>query len=167
MKGWTMRLRTIAYVVCTSALLMSCTQLGIAPGDPHDTSDQVTIAQGIWGNVWFWEGDFMPTWPPHAGSVTAVERDVWVFEATRFDSAIGSPGGFYQQVLTRLVGRTRSNARGFFQIALPAGKYSIFVSEGNQLYANGSDGAGHLCPGTVEPGGVTRVQVDINYKATY
>jgi hypothetical protein len=146
--------------------IASCSDLG--PGAPADDSVQVTIPQGIWGNVLFWEGDFMPG-PPggHSGSVSPVEREVFVFEATRYDSVVGANGGFYSRVLTRLKGKTTSNAKGFYQIALPPGKYSIFVAESSMFYANGVDSMGHILPGTVNENSVTQVQINITYKAAY
>ncbi|MDZ7765838.1 MAG: hypothetical protein U5K00_15710 [Melioribacteraceae bacterium] len=32
----------------------------------------MTISEGVWGNVWFWEGDFMPGSPD--GTITPVIR---------------------------------------------------------------------------------------------
>jgi hypothetical protein len=154
--------------MCGVLFLASCADLGLGPGLPGNDSDQVTIPQGIWGNVWFWEGDFMPG-PPggHSGKVTPVEREIFIYEATRFDSVVSANGGFYSKILTHLKARTKSNAKGFYQIALPPGKYSVFVVEDSKFYANGTDGAGHILPGTVSENSVTQVQVDITYKATY
>ena len=100
--------------------LVSCSDLGTGPGRPKDTADQITITQGLWGDVWFWEGDFMPSASgDQSGKVTPVERDVWIFDATRNDSVVGAGGAFYRQILTTLRAKTRSNRTGFFQVALP------------------------------------------------
>jgi len=149
-------------------LCVSCSDLGTGTGGPKDTSDQITITQGLWGNVWFWEGDFMPsTSGTQGGKVTPVEREVWIYAATKNDSVVGAGGAFYRQILTTLMARTRSNKTGFYQVALPAGKYSVFVTEDSLYYANGNDSAGHILPGLVTPNAVTKVQVDITYKAAY
>lgn len=46
-------------------------------------------------------------------------------------------------------------------------KYSVFVTEDSLFYANGHDSAGHILPGLVTTNAVTKVQVDITYKAAY
>jgi hypothetical protein len=152
---------------CACLLMLSCTDLEIFPSDPPPVGDQITITQGIWGSVRLWEGDFMPGIHKISGTVTPVERDVWIFEATRFDSVVAREGGFYTRILTQLKAKTRSNAMGFYQASLPPGKYSIFVAENNLYYANGTDEAGHLVPGVVTAGAVTRVQIDITYRAAF
>jgi len=149
-------------------MLASCSDLGPGPGGPKDRSDQITITQGMWGNVWFWEGNFMPSASGNqSGKVTPVERDVWIFEASENDSVVGAGGAFYRQILTTLRAKTRSNRTGFYQVALPPGKYSVFVTEDSLYYANGNDSMGHIPSGVVVPNTVTKVQVDITYKAAY
>ncbi len=153
------------------ALLFSCEDMGSGPGFPPDTRDQVTITQGIWGNVWFWEGDFMPSTDPggSGGRITPVIREVFVHAATTYDSVGTSPiwGTFYSRILTTCIAQSRSNATGFFEVSLPPGKYSIFVKEDTLYYANGSDSEGHIMPSRVFADSVTKVQFDITYKAAY
>ena len=56
---------------------------------PPDNQYKVTIQQGVWGNVWFWEGNFMPTTDNSSnGKITAVERNIYIYKATRVDSVI-------------------------------------------------------------------------------
>jgi hypothetical protein len=131
---------------------------------PPDTRSQVTIQQGVWGNVWFWEGDFMP---PGWGTVTPVIRTVYAFEATGFDDVEQvdySP--FYRSIHTRLVDSTVSNSTGFFQLTLAPGQYSFFVREESLFYANGSDNK-HILPADVQNNRLTKIQIDINFKACY
>ncbi len=154
--------------VCSVAFLASCSDLS-GPGWPEDQHNNVTITQGIWGRVRFWEGDFMPSIGGNSsGTITPVEREVCVFEATRFDSVVGAGDGrFFKHIMTKFVARVQSNASGYYQVSLPPGKYSVFIVEGSLYYANGTDSAGHLVPGVVTAGAVTEVPVDINYKAAY
>jgi hypothetical protein len=131
---------------------------------PPDTRSQATIQQGVWGNVWFWEGDFMP---PGWGTITPVSRTVYAYELTGYDQVeqVGySP--FYWSIRSRLVGSTTSNSTGFFQMVLAPGRYSFFVREGSQFYANGDDGK-YIMPATVETSLLTKVQIDITYKAAF
>jgi len=101
------------------------------------------------------------------GTITPVQRQIFVYDATPLDSVVPAGGGFYREILTRLVAQTISNRSGFFQVSLPPGKYSLFVLEDSLYYANLSDAAGHLEPGTVLKGQVTKVQLDIIYRAAY
>jgi hypothetical protein len=133
---------------------------------PPDTSDQITITQGVWGNVWFWEGNFMPAGP--YGTITPVVREIYVHSLTSIDSVnqVGHSGFFYD-IYTQLVAITESNCTGFFEIALPPGSYSFFAKEDSLFYANLFDGEGNILPATVVDDSVTKVQIDIDYMATY
>jgi hypothetical protein len=157
----------------TSAILIiiySCS--GIIDSDhstkdryPPDNSWKVSISQGAWGNVWFWEGDFMPVgW----GDITPVVRLVYVYELTslsQVEQIYCSP--FYRAVYTDLVDSINSDRTGFFQITLEPGQYSFFIREDSLYYANGFDGTGHILPATITADTVTRVQIDITYRATF
>jgi hypothetical protein len=74
------------WLVSAIALLMSfsCYQDDDSdcwPADPKRNSDAVTIKQGLWGDVWFYKGDFMPMYA--SGSITTVERTVHIYQQTR------------------------------------------------------------------------------------
>jgi hypothetical protein len=142
-----------------------CSELGSGPGLPPDNHEQVTIAQGVWGNVWFWEGNFMPG--SSTGTITPVIREIFVYEATRYDSVVNAGPPFYRDILTKQVAKTESNKTGFFQIALKPGQYSFFVKEDSLYYANGSDSAGYILTARVFPNTVTKRQIDIDYRAAY
>ncbi len=150
--------------------LASCDILGLECGSsrrPADRAGRVSIQQGVWGQVWLWEGNFMPGGCT-SGRVQAVSRTVLVYEATP-DSMVEYTqpyGRFIRRVRTQLVDSTRSDPDGFFQLSLPPGKYSFFVRVDSLLYANGWDAsppAGIIKPATVPAGGVTRVQLDLDW----
>jgi len=137
---------------------------------PPDNQYKVTIQQGVWGNVWFWEGDFMPTTDNSSGGkITAVERNIYIYEATRFDSVIRDSirYPFIKSINSNFVDEITSDKDGFFQINLPPGKYSFFVKEDSLFFANESDGDGYLMSAEVSEDKVTKRQVDINYNAVY
>lgn len=137
------------------------------PVRPDRNDDQVTIDQGVWGDVWFWQGDFMPGTP--TGTVTPVSREIVIFEPTTLnDVAYDRDGsGLITQILTNEVARTTSDTDGFFQISLPPGDYSVFAVEGDGFYANGTDGEGVILPVTVRTGEVDDVLVNIDYLSTH
>jgi hypothetical protein len=153
----------MAYAVFSS----NCVDVGEEMFLPSDTQTQPTISQGVWGNVYFWKGDFMPGPYPPGGAITPVVREIFVYEATRFDQVVSAGNAFYQSIGTRYVARAKSNRLGFFQIPLTPGKYSFFVKEGELFYANYWDGEGHILPGYVSPDSLTNVRIDITYEATF
>ena len=167
-----MLVRVIQGAVVLTPLFMTCDPPvdREASNRPPDNHEKVTIAQGVWGNVWFWEGDFMPTTDPggHGGTITPVVRTVLVYELTslaQVDQVSYSP--FYRAIRTTFVDSTRSDASGFFQLALHPGQFSLFVREDSMYYANGFDGVGNIVPVTIPQDSVRQVQLDITYKATY
>ena len=134
------------------------------PELPPRNAARVSVTQGLWGDVWFWEGDFMPTCP--SGSVVAVGREMRIHELASLSDVVRDGfGAFYSQVNTSLVATVWSDADGFFQAALPPGQYSVFSVEDSLLYANGFDGVGHIFPVEVKDGEVTGVTFNITYLA--
>jgi hypothetical protein len=138
------------------------------PGDnrPRRNADEVTIAQGMWGDVWFFEGDFMPTCPQ--GHVRAVSREVVVFELAMPDDATpGAAPGFYSEIHTQELARTTSDRAGFFQVELPPGDYSVFVVENDEFYTCYFGNGMSLAPVSVTSGEVSDVRLDITYLSTW
>jgi hypothetical protein len=132
---------------------------------PPTHGHRVTIEQGIWGDVWFWEGDFMPVCP--SGTVTAVAREMRVYEVAGFDDVdVVGYSCFYTAVHTPLVAVVQSDEDGFFEVTLEPGRYSVFAVEDTLLYANGFDGYGNIYPVTVDTAQVIGFTFDITYLAT-
>lgn len=134
---------------------------------PPDNQQKVSITQGVWGNVWFWEGDFMPIIDPDNAKITPVVREIYVHEATTETMVERSPFGFYTKINSKLMTVIQSDKDGFFQVALDPGKYSFFVKEDTAFYANLFDGQGCICPATVTADSVTKIQIDITYRASF
>jgi hypothetical protein len=159
---------SMALLVCAAVLAGGCngatcpTSLGEDVG-----SGVVTIDQGISGEVWFWEGDFMPP-GPFSGTVTPVSREMRIHELAGVDD-VEPPGYdcFYTAVHTPLAAVVQSDSNGFFEAALEPGEYSIFSVEDTLLYANLFAGGGDIFAVTVEPDEVTSIRFDITYLATY
>jgi hypothetical protein len=137
---------------------------------PPDNEHRVTISQGVWGNVWFWEGNFMPVIDPNYAKITPVVRDIYIYEATT-DSNVqylnGNFGTFITKINSNLITTIHSDNDGFFQISLSPGKYSFFVKEDTLFYANEWDGEGHILSAIVTENNVSRRQIDITYKAVF
>jgi hypothetical protein len=165
---------TLFYLILLSLLAINCTDSGfvVSPLPPSDNHEKVTIPQGVWGNVTFWEGDFMPSTDKNPrGRIYPVVRDVFIYEATRMDSAVRPKtdpyGGFFEYLLTRQIASTRSDESGFYEVSLLPGKYSIFIKEGDYYYATGFDSQQHLNPFFVASDSVTEVPLNILTHATF
>jgi len=136
---------------------------------PPDNENRVTISQGVWGNVWFWEGNFEPpVIYSNYAKITPVVRDIFIYEATT-DSMVEAlnSGPFFTRINSTLITTIQSDIYGFFQISLSPGKYSFFAREDTLFYANEWDGDGHILSATVTENNVTKRQIDITYKASF
>jgi hypothetical protein len=122
------------------------------------------VAQGIWGDVWFWSGDFMPQCG--TGSITPSVRELRIHEATTSSQTEGRYY-FFRRVNTPLVTTVRSDAHGFFQVSLPPGTYSVFSVEDSLLYGNVTDSLGYIESVTVAANKCSEKHFDITYDASY
>ncbi len=128
------------------------------------------ITQGLAGKILFWEGDFMPGINAEAriDQKKPVVRQVFVHELTKINNLQQvDPAGFYEAIPTKRIAEVWSDSTGRFAIALPTGKYSVFIREDSLFYANGSDGEGNIWPVEVKKDSVSNVELDITYKATF
>lgn len=134
---------------------------------PPDNKELVTIQQGIWGNTWFWEGDFMPFgW----GNITPVSRAIYFYQITRWDSVEPSSGTWVKKIHSTLIDSTTSGLNGFYQITLAPGEYSVFVKEDTAYYVNWftlRSNIWYILPVPVIKDSITKFQIDIKYKATF
>lgn len=133
--------------------------------DPPRNTAKVNIEQGIWGDIWFWKGDFMPV---GRGTICQVQRKVYIFEPTTREGAdqVGS-SPFFTSVHTNLITTVDSDASGFFQVALEPGTYSLFILEGDNYYSNSYGPGGEIFPVTVTEGEVSEVLINITTEASF
>ncbi len=132
---------------------------------PPRNEQKVTIDQGLWGDVWFWSGDFEPA---GFGEVCQVKRKVLIYELTHIDDVeqVGY-SAFYTSINTNLVATVKSDEDGFFQIELEPGTYSLFVEEDNKFYSNYLSGEWNINPVEIEAENVSEVRFDITHEAVY
>lgn len=133
--------------------------------DPPRNTAKVSIEQGIWGDIWFWKGNFMPV---GRGDICQVQRSVYIYELTTMEEVdqIGY-APFFSNIYTNLITTAESDAEGFFQVALEPGRYSLFIKEGDNYYANSFGGGREIFPVTVTTGEVTEVLINITTEATF
>lgn len=134
---------------------------------PPSNAGKVTITQGIWGDVWFWQGDFMPSCA--TGTVTAVVREMRIHELTGWGQVDHVPyrSTLFTAIHTPLVATVYSDEAGFFQVELPPGWYSLLAVEDTLFYSPGGDGVGNIYPVLVKEGQVTDAHFNITYMSAY
>lgn len=158
------------YLILITCLLLACDS-EVEPKstcytetDPPRNSHKVTIKQGVWGDVWFWSGNFMPV---GRGEICQVERQIYVYELTTYDDVERidyTP--FYTAINSQLVAVVESDLEGFFQLDIEPGSYSLFVKEEDNFYSNLAN-ASVIFPVEVKSNEVSEVRFDITYKASF
>lgn len=137
--------------------------------DPPRNTAKVSIEQGIWGDIWLWKGDFMPT--IGRGIICQVKRTVYIYELTTMDDVDQidfSP--LFSNIYTDLITTVESDAEGFFQVSLEPGTYSLFIMEGDNFYSNRGSNDGEIIeifPVSVSTGEVPDVRIDITTEAVF
>lgn len=131
-----------------------------------------SVEQGLAGQVLWLEGDMMPT-INDAPDVNRkqlkgepVQRTLHIHELTTMDQATAE-GPFFRDIQTELVETVETNEEGQFIVSLPAGRYSVFVQEQDGLFANMFDGEGYINPVEIKEDEITKIKIEVNYKATY
>ncbi len=74
-------------------------------------------------------------------------------------SGPGSP--YYKAILTHLIRQVDTDDKGFFQVALPPGTYSVFTKKNDLFYATQRDENNNIAPVKVLPGKITRIQCSV------
>jgi hypothetical protein len=101
-----------------------------------------TIGSGLYGKVKLVEGNCMPPVGPSSSCrTTPVARRVTVRALSKVGGELGST-----------VASTVSSPDGSYQVAVPPGRYSLFVDDGGKPYCREGDGAGYACPVDVPEG---------------
>lgn len=124
------------------------------------------IRQGISGKVLLKMGNAMPSLNHKTSEGAPVSRMVFIYELTRRTDAIAN-GTLYSHIKTRLVAKTQSDTTGYYAIALPAGKYSVFVETQGGLFANIFDDKGNISMVEVKKDSVSKRDIVINNLAVY
>ncbi|SDD01457.1 hypothetical protein SAMN04488104_101218 [Algoriphagus faecimaris] len=128
--------------------------------------------QGIKGNVTWVEGNQMPTISediqssPQKDDGTAVKRTILIYPLTPLADAT-MENSLFTSVRGKPIAQVESDEKGYFEIELAPGTYSLFTQEENGLFANTFDLNGNIQPISVERGVWTSTTISINYKAAY
>jgi len=126
------------------------------------------VRQGVTGLIFEVHGNQMPAPGKGAPMRKGVRRIFGVFEASKLSIAEkGKEDCFFRSPGTRLVKSARSEKDGCFALSLPPGRYSFFVKEKGQWYANSFGGEGEICQFEVFPDSVSKLDFRINHGAWY
>lgn len=148
-------------------LLLSTLLLAIA-----NRSCEESVDQGLAGQVRWLEGNMMPTIGEDVKQNEKdykgepVQREIHIYKLTSMDEATAE-GTFFKDIQTALVKTVETNKEGEFIVELPVGRYSVFVQEEQGLFANSFNGEGHINPVEIKEGELTKILIQVNYKAAY
>lgn len=127
----------------------------------------VSLKQGVSGQITMVEGNLMPGPGKTHEIPKGVKRNVFIYEVVKANAVEGQ-GPLYSVIPTRLVAKISTDALGFFQCKLKAGRYSVFTQEEDKQFFSGlSNEMGELSPIEVLPDSVVNYTILINYKAVY
>jgi hypothetical protein len=125
--------------------------------------NKISISSGIAGTLLKKEGNCMPMIGGSSSCKTyPVSRTIKIFKYTTTDDVEGW-GPLYTSVNSNLIAKCSSDQKGFFQMSLKPGKYSIFICEGTKFYANGLDGQGGINPVIIEADSISKILLSLDY----
>jgi hypothetical protein len=125
-------------------------------------------SQGIEGHVYRISGNQMPSPDRKPAKPEGISTTIYIYELTKLNQVVKqNHSPFYSAILTKLVKRTESGKDGYFKVKLPVGQYSIFVKKDSLFFANLFDGNNNIAPVTVLPHSMTKMDIKVDYDASY
>ena len=156
-----MKLASLAPLI----LLSACGGSSPPASSPGNTGSPPGLTaegpEGIRGTVTILTGDFMPPGPPSGTAAPAANAPVHVFAGTLQPVAAIDPAAPAYR------GTVMTDAEGRFQIALPAGTYTLVTEHDGAPYLNCQDGDGAWCATTISAGTWAELAIVDNAGATY
>jgi|GEM_PF-3235094 len=123
---------------------------------------KISITEGIWGTLVKTEGNCQPIVNDDFCKQYPVKREILIYEYTKMNETSHEFTHFLE-IYTKLVATTICDEEGFFEFALEPGKYSVFIREGEYLYANLFEGDGGIESITVESSNVSEKFLNLDY----
>jgi hypothetical protein len=131
-------------------------------------SDKVSACQGIEGHVYWIAGNQMPSPDVKPAEPKGFKTTLYIYELTNLNQTVRmNHSTFYSAIHTRLIAKTESGKDGYFRLKLPVGRYSIFVKKDDLFFANWFDGNNNISPVEVSPDKLTRIDIKVDYEASY
>jgi len=126
------------------------------------------IIQGVTGLVFEVRGNQMPAPGKGVQVRHGTEKVFGIFLPANLETAQkGHKDCFFKKPGSQLVKMAKTDKNGCFSLALMPGRYSIFVKENREWYANSFDGEGGIFPFEVFPDSLTHLDFRINHGAWY
>jgi hypothetical protein len=123
---------------------------------------------GIRGYVYEVTGNQMPSPDEPRSAPRGIRTEVFIYELAGQSEVVGTDRpGFYKEVKTRLVKKTKTNEKGYFEVFLRPGTYSVFTKVDSVFYANMFDQNMKIYPVVVEYKKMTDVVIKQDHKAAY
>lgn len=119
------------------------------------------LRQGIKGQVFLYTNVLTDSTAPRHDPRSGIRREIVIHEITTLDQA-SQVNGIFKPVPTTLVLSVMSRDDGSFKAKLPPGTYSVFVREGQDLYANLFH-QNQINPVVVKPGQYSWVTITVEY----
>jgi hypothetical protein len=127
-----------------------------------------TPTGSIDGYVFRISGNHMPSPDIKPAPPIPLSTTVYIYELTNLNQVQrDGSSAFYLSIKTKLIKKVQSDKIGHFKIFLPAGRYSLFTPKDTLFYANRFDKDNNIAPVEVLPGKITKVEVRVDYDATY
>lgn len=135
-----------------------------------NNNSETSESQGVQGEVRWLEGNMMPSYgekkevKDNKGKL--IVREIYFCQPTKMND-LENNGSIFKGVESLLVKKTTSDKDGMYSINLPVGMYSVFTKEEEGFFANSFDGQGNINLVEVKEGEMTKMNIEINYKAAY
>jgi len=123
-------------------------------------------AQQLTGYIYLVRGNQMPA-PGHpVNKGRGVSRDIYIYQPTTAAQTRGA-SPLFSSIQTKLIAQTKSDSTGHYFIHLPAGNYSVFISDNAGYFAAETNGSGILNPVEIYVNHLTTRDFALNRTAAY
>ncbi|HMH22698.1 MAG TPA: hypothetical protein VK563_13020 [Puia sp.] len=127
---------------------------------------------GIKGYVYSVSGNQMPSpsRKPSSHHGTGIRSVLYIFRLTNTGQVVRQgQSPWYTAVNTALVRVADTDDKGYFNVLLPPGRYSVFTKKGDLFYASRMDEKNNIAPVEVLPGKMTELEcrVESDHKPVY
>lgn len=132
----------------------------------HSLKPTQPVRQGLQGCVYQKMGNKIPMKGKPQQKGRGISRELYIYQPTTAAQAEGDNLIFYK-IGTKLMAITRSDSTGCYRVALPAGKYSVFIKDKDVYYATETDDRGILNPVEIIKDSVVVKNWTLSKGATY
>ncbi len=132
------------------------------------TTKTTIVRQGISGLVTAVTGNQMPMKGVDPMPPKGLAAIIYVYEQTNLSQVTKSnKTGIYTAIQTKRLATIKTDSVGTFRIALPVGKYSLFIKSRESYFANDFDQFNNICLVEVEAQKWTTARIVLNSAASY